>query len=177
MVNSRKIATASLFGVIIAIVKGPLLPPPSGDLLVVVEAMLLGLSFIILGIGGATYTGAVAGLLINLVEPGFFFYPFVLAVLYGVLVDVISTGLKVRTSESVSSKRLAASLTIASAIVGPVAYYATVYLTPILPSDPSIYATIVVVGVLSGAAGGFLAVRVWDRNLKARFRSVQPPVG
>ncbi len=177
MVDSRKIATASLFGVIIAIVKGPLLPPPSGDLLVVVEAMLLGLSFLIVGMGGATYTGAVAGILINVVEPGFYFYPFVLAVFYGLLVDVVSTGLKVKTTETANSKRLAISLTIASAIVGPVAYYATVYLTPILPSDPSIYATIIVVGIVSGAVGGLLAARIWERNLKARFRSVQPPVG
>ncbi|MFI5404694.1 MAG: hypothetical protein ACHQYR_03100 [Candidatus Gagatemarchaeaceae archaeon] len=175
--DSRKVATASVFGVIIAIVKGPLLPPPSGDLLVVVEAMLLGLSFIILGIGGATYTAAVAGLLINFVEPGFYFYPFVLALLYGLLVDGVSSVLKVKTAESVSSKRLAVSLTIATAVVGPVAYYATVYLTPILPSDPSIYATIIIVGVVSGAVGGILATRIWDRNLKARFKSVQPPVG
>ncbi len=176
MVDSRKVATASLFGVIIAVVKGPLLPPPTGDLLVVVEAMLLGLSFIILGMGGATYTGAVAGLLINLVEPSFFFYPFLLAVLYGVLVDALSVGLKVKTAGTVSSRRLAISLTIASAVVGPVAYYATVYLTPILPNDPTIYATIIVVGLVSGGVGGLLAARIWERNLKARFGSVRPLV-
>jgi hypothetical protein len=174
--DSRKIATATLFGVIIAIVKGPLLPPPSGDLLVVVEATLLGLSFLLIGTGGATFTGAVAGLLINVVEPGFLFYPFVLAVLYGVLVDALSSGLRVRTAEKISSKRLAVSLTIASGIVGPVAYYATVYLTPLLPSDPSIYATIVIVGVVSGGVGGILAARIWERNLKARFGPAQPPV-
>ena len=174
MVDTRKLATASLFGVLIAIVKGPLLPPPSGDLLVVAEALLLGLSFIIIGKGGATYTGAIAGLLINIVEPGYSFYPFVLALLYGALVDAFSVGLKVRVGEAVSSKRLALALTAASGIVGPVAYYATVYLTPLLPNDPTIYTTIVVVGVVSGAVAGFLAVRIWERNLKARFMSTSP---
>ena len=174
LVNTRKIATASLFGVIIAIVKGPLLPPPTGDLLVVVEAMLLGLSFILIGIGGGTYTGAIAGVLVNILEPGYSFYPFVLAVMYGVLVDVFSAGLKVRSGDKVSSRRLAISLTLASGIVGPTAYYATVYLTPILPSDPTIYLTIIVVGIVSGAAAGFLAARIWERNLKGRFGALPP---
>ncbi len=175
MVNTKKIATASLFAVIIAVVKGPLLPPPSGDLLVVVEATLLGLSFILIGPGGATYTGAIAGLLLNVVEPGYSVYPFLLALLYGVLVDGFSQGLKVRSPERVSTRRLALSLTLASGVVGPVAYYATVYLTPILPSDPSIYATIIIVGVVSGAAAGYIAVRLWERNLKSRFRSPPTP--
>jgi len=175
LVNTSKIAAASLFGVVISIAKGPLLPPPSGDLLVFIEATLLGLSFIMLGVGGATFTGAVAGILINILEPGFLFYPFLLAVLYGILVDGFSSALKVRAGDQVRSRRLAISLTIASAIVGPVAYYSTVYLTPLLPSNPSIYATIIVVGIVSGAVGGFLAAGIWDKNLKARFRSVKTP--
>ncbi|QQG48140.1 MAG: hypothetical protein HY247_05125 [archaeon] len=176
MADSRKIATASLFGVIIAIVKGPILPPPTGDLLIVVEATLLALSFILLGVGGATLTAAVAGLLINILEPQYSFYPFALAVLYGALTDALCSGLKVRSGEAVSSKRAAIAMTISSTIVGPVAYYATVYVTPILPNDPAIYGTIVVVGVISGAIGGLLAVRLWNRNLSARFKAVsQPP--
>ena len=171
MADSRRIATASLFGVIIAIVKGPWLPPPTGDLLVVVEVTLLSLSFILLGLGGATFTGAIAGLLINILQPQYSFYPFVLAVFYGLLVDLLSSGLKVRAGETVSSRRAALALTIASAIVGPVAYYATVHVTPLLPENPMIYATILVVGIVSGAVGGLLSARLWERNLKPMFKS------
>ena len=64
-----------------------------------------------------------------------------------------------------------ASLTLASVVTGPVAYYATVFLTNVLPNDPSIYLTLVVFGIISGAVGGYLAARIWERNLKARFKS------
>lgn len=175
MADTRKLATAALFGVIISLVMGAILPPPITDLLVVVEATLLGLSFILLGPGGATYTAVVAGLLINIQFGGtYLLYPLLLAILYGVLVDVFSVALRVRTAAAVSSRRLALSLTISSAITGPVAYYLTLPFLPAnSPSDSVFYATIIVVGVVSGAAAGFLAARIWERNLKRRFLAVR----
>lgn len=177
MADTRKLATAALFGVIIAIVKGRIFPPPTGDLLVIVEAMLLGLGFILLGRGGATYTAVIAGLLINIQFLEYGPLPLLLAVLYGVLVDGFSLVLKVRAETGVSSKRLAASLTVSTAITGPVAYYLTVPFLTSAPSNPTLYASIIVIGVVSGAAAGYLAVRVWERNLKARFKSMQLQAG
>ncbi len=176
MADTRKLATAALFGVIISLVMGAILPPPISDLLVVVEATLLGLSFILIGPGGATYTAAIAGILINLQFGGaYFLYPLLLALLYGVLVDAFSVALKVRAAGGVSAKRLAVSLTISSAITGPVAYYLTLPFLPAnSPSDAVFYATIIVIGVISGAAAGFLAARLWDRNLRRRFGATVP---
>ncbi len=174
MPNARGLATAALFGVIISIVMGEFLPPPTGDLLVVVEATLLGLSFILIGPGGATYTAAVAGILLNIQFLSYGAYPLLLALLYGVLTDGFSIALGVRRAVGISSVRLAAALTLSSAITGPVAYYLTLPYVPNAPSDISFYELIIVIGVVSGAAAGFLAARLWERNLKSRFSSVQP---
>lgn len=171
--DSRRLATATLFGVIIVTVR-TIFPPPFSDLFLVVEALLLGLSFTLLGRGGATFTELVNGLLASVVKASFFPFSLLLALLYGVLVDILSSAFKVRVGETVKAKRLISSLTLASIITGPVAYYATVFVTKLLPNDPSIYASIIVFGIISGAVGGYLAVKVWEKNLSARFKSAIP---
>jgi hypothetical protein len=175
MAESRKIATAAMFAVIIAIVKGPIFPPPTGDLLVAIEALLLGLSFILLGFGGATFTALIAGLLLNVVEPGFWLFPLLLAILYGVQVDVFSSLFKAVGSSGVSTKRLMGSLTVSSATTGPIAYYATVT-AGLVPSSPvDFYAFLIVFGIASGALGAYLAVKLWNRNFRSWFGQLRQP--
>lgn len=171
--DARKLVTATLFGVIIFVVR-TIFPPPFSDLFLIVEALLLGLSFILLGRGGATYTELVNGLLASFLKVSFFPFSILLALLYGILVDAFSTLLVVRSGDSIRAKRLVASLTLSSVITGPVAYYATVFVTHLLPNEPSIYASVIIFGVFSGAIGGYLAVKIWEKNLKARFKSVMP---
>ncbi len=65
--RSRRIAVASLFGVLVWIILG-FLPAPTSDYFIAVEACLLALSFLVVGRGGATYVGAVSGLLISVVK-------------------------------------------------------------------------------------------------------------
>ena len=174
MVETRKLATASLFAVIIAIAKGPILPPPTGDLLVAVEALLLGLGFVLIGFGGATFIGAIAGLLINLIEPGFWAFPFLLAALYGLQVDVFSSLFRARRGADVSTSRMVASLTLSSATTGPIAYYATVS-AGLVPSSPvGFYLFLVAYGIVSGAIGAYLAVKLWNRNMKGWFIRMNP---
>jgi hypothetical protein len=175
LADTRKIATASLFAVIIALVKGPVFPPPTGDLLVFVEALLLGLSFILLGFGGATFTAAIAGILINVVEPGFWVFPILLALLYGVQVDVFSTLFNAKGKAVVSTKRMTASLTLSSATTGPIAYYSTVT-AGLVPSSPvEFYLFLIVFGIVSGAVGAFLATKIWNKNLRAWFSPMSSP--
>jgi hypothetical protein len=179
LVDSRKLITATLFGVVIAIVKGPF-QPPYADFLIIVEAPILGLSFLLLGRGGATYTEVVNGLLQSGVKASFFPFSLIIAVLYGVLVDLLGSALKARSGEKTSSRRMVATLGIASIITGVLAAYTSIALG-IIPYDPSllyvVYIPIIIWGILSGALGGYVSARVWERNLKARFKSVQPPVG
>jgi len=165
-----------MFGVAIAVIKGPF-QPPYADLLIIVEAPILGLSFLLLGRGGATYTEMINGLLQSTVKASFFPFSLVVAVFYGIQVDLYSGLLKVSSGEKTSGRKMFASLGLASTITGVIAAYTSIYLG-IVPFNQSlltvVYVPIIIWGIISGAVGGALSARIWNRNLKARFRSVAP---
>jgi hypothetical protein len=179
-VDTRKLVTATLFGVMIAVVKGPF-QPPYADFLIIIEAPILGLSFLLLGRGGATYTEVVNGLLQSVFKASFFPFSLVVAVLYGVLVDILSVALHCKQDGNAGTKRMVASLSIASIITGTLAAYTSIALG-IIPYDQSllliVYVPIIIWGIFSGALGGYLSARIWQRNLRRRFESgALPPVG
>ena len=160
---------------LIGVVYGAL-PFEIGDSLIVFEAIILSLSFILLGPGGATYTGLVNGLVETPLQLAFGPFSFGVALLYGVLVDVFSTLFRATSEGKVRTKRLVASLSVSTIITGLVATYAFITLgfgttAPFL----DVYLPVLIVGALSGTLGGFLAARIWERNLKHRFQSVQAP--
>ena len=176
MVSSKKLVTATLFGVLIGVVYGAL-PFEIGDSLIVFEAVVLSLSFILLGPGGATYTGLVNGLVETPLQLAFGPFAFGVALFYGLLVDALSALFKVTSEGKVRTNRLVASLSVSTVITGMVATYAFITLgfgttAPFL----EVYLPVLIVGALSGTIGGFLAARIWERNLKSRFQSVQAPV-
>jgi len=180
--DTRKLATATLFGVVIAIVKGPFTFPVT-DYLIIVEVPILALSFLLLGKGGATYTGLVNGVLQSGIKASFFPYDLIFGVSYGALVDIFGTLLKVRSQEKASARRLALALGLASTVLGvSIAYvFLALNLSPgINLSSYStttlvevIYGPIVVWGIVSGTLGGYISDRIWERNLKPRFKPVQ----
>jgi len=183
--DSRRLTTATLLGVIIFLIKGPLLAPYA-DFLVIFEALLVGLGFALLGRGGATLVELVNGILLTVYEAVSVpvLAPFVLplALLFGIMVDLLGPLLAARVGTVVNGKRLAAALTISSAVTGLTAYFATLSALVslgFLPNDPStdleLGMVVVVIGVVEGAIGGYLAARIWERNLKSRFVSVQAP--
>jgi hypothetical protein len=176
LVSSKKLITATLFGVLIGVVYGAL-PFEIGDSLIVFEAIVLSLSYILLGPGGATYTGLVNGLVETPLQLSFGPFALGVALLYGILVDVFSSLLKVTADGKVHTKRLVASLSVSTIITGLVATYAFIDLgfgttAPFV----DVYLPVLVVGALSGTIGGLLAARIWERNLKHRFQSAQAPV-
>jgi glucan phosphoethanolaminetransferase (alkaline phosphatase superfamily) len=171
--------TATLLGVVIAVIKGAFQWPIT-DYLIIIEAPILGLSFLLVGKGGATYTGMVNGILQSAIKVNFFPLDLVFGVLYGVTVDAFCTLLSVRGTEGVSAKRMITALILASAVTGVSITYAVITLDiNLVPSmsglTPSeildiVYVPIVIWGIVSGALGGYLASRLWERNLKARFQ-------
>ena len=184
--DSRKLATATLLGVIIFLIKGPLLAPYA-DFLLIFEAFLVGLGFALLGRGGGTFVEVVNGALLTVytavTTPALAPFVFPLAILFGVLIDLTGSWFHARVGSEVNGKKLAAAITVSSALTGIVAYVTTVSVLvslQFLPSDPTmdlIYGLVIIaIGVAEGAAGGFLAARVWERNLKPRFSTVQPTV-
>ncbi len=180
--ETRKLATATLFGVAIAIVKAPFTFPIT-DYLIIVEVPILALSFLLLGRGGATYTGLVNGVLQTAVKASFFPYDLIFAISYGALVDIFGTLLKVRTQEKANARRLALALGLASTVLGvSIAYvFLALNLSPgINISSYStttllevVYGPIVIWGIISGTLGGYISDRVWEKNLKPRFKSMQ----
>ena len=185
--DARKLTTATLLGVIVFLIKGPLLAPYA-DFLLIFEAMLAGLGFALLGRGGATFVEVVNGLLLTAYEaitvPPLAPFVFPLALLFGVLIDGTGVALRVRNGSLLSAKRLAAGVTISSAVTGTVAYFITLSALislGFLPNDPTadvqLGLAVILIGVVEGAAGGYLAARIWERNLKRRFSvaaTVQP---
>lgn len=163
-----------MFGVAIAVVKGPF-QPPYADFLIIVEAPILGLSYLLLGRGGATYTEVINGLIQSTFKASFFPFSLLAAVFYGMQVDVYSRLFRVSRNGSTSAKRMTASLGLASSVTGILAAYISIALG-ILPYTPSlmavVYVPIIIWGVLSGAVGGAVSAKIWDRNLKARFSSL-----
>ena len=175
MVSTNKLITATLFGVLIGVVYGAL-PFEIGDALIVFEAIILSLSFILLGPGGATYTGLVNGLVETPLQLAFGPFAFCVALFYGILVDVFSNLFRATSEGRVHTKRLVASLSLSTIITGLSATYAFIALgfgttAPFV----DVYLPVLVVGALSGTIGGFLAARIWERNLKHRFVSAQAP--
>jgi hypothetical protein len=183
--DSRKLATATLFGVVIAVVKAPFTFPVT-DYLIIVEVPILALSYLLLGRGGATYTGLVNGALQSAVKVSFFPYDLLFGVSYGALVDFFGTVLRVRSNGKTSTTRLAVALGLASTVLGVSIAYVFLALNLSPGIDLSGYSTtkllelvytpIVVWGIISGVFGGFLSARVWERNLRSRFKSVQAPI-
>jgi hypothetical protein len=175
LVSSKKLVTATLFGVLIGVVYGAL-PFEIGDSLIVFEAVVLSLSFILLGPGGATYTGFINGLVETPLQLAFGPFAFGVALFYGVLVDAFSGLFRVTSEGRVHTKKLIASLSLSTIITGLVATYAFIALgfgttAPFL----EVYLPVLVVGALSGTIGGLLGARIWERNLRSRFTTVQAP--
>ena len=173
MVNTKKLITATLFGVLIGVVYGAL-PFEVGDTLIVFEAIILALSFILLGPGGATYTGFINGLVETPFQLAFGPFALAVALFYGVLVDLFSILFRVKSEGKVRPKRLVAALSLSSVITGLSATYAFIALgfgttAPFV----DVYLPVLLVGTLSGTIGGYLAARIWDRNLRHRFSPTQ----
>lgn len=184
LVDSRKIVTATILGVLIAVVKSPFTFPVS-DFLNLVEVTILGLSFLILGRGGATYSGLVNGMIQSAVKQSFFPFNLIFAVCYGLLVDFFGTALLARGQDRTNTRRLIAALGLASTVLGLTITYVslTLNLNPSVsfPGYPTaellevVYVPTVLWGALSGVVGGYLSARIWERNLRVRFGTGRLP--
>ncbi len=170
--NSRRVALGAIFGAMILVTNG-FIPAPDSDFLIIIQSLLLAVSYLVVGRGGASYTGVVSGLLITVVKIGFFPVDLIFATLFGVMVDVLGVLFRVQRDGRASSLRMAACMMVSTGVVGLGAFYVSVYAFPAsftnVPHDPVTDATILIFGVISGAAAGVIAARLWNRNLMARF--------
>jgi hypothetical protein len=164
--KTQRLILAVLFAVLVFISK-TLLPTPLDKMLVVIQALFLGLGALTLSPFGATVVAAIAGLLTSAWRAPFAPFTLGFAVLYGLLVDAFSLLFRVRAGNgAVRMKRLVAGVTLATAITGMASYYTTVYVLSLLPRNIVLETSILVIGVINGLAGGYLAGILWSKTLR-----------
>ena len=166
MPDSKRIAIGALFGVVI-FVSAIVLSTPIDKMLIIVQATLLGLSSLLVKKFGATYAATVAGLLTSLWRAAYAPFSLIFAIAYGLLVDSSFYLFRVRKPDgNVRPRRVAASLTLSTAVVGLSSMYVTISIG-LMPMIPTLYAIIIIVGIINGVAAGFVTSFMWNRYLKA----------
>lgn len=163
MARSKKLALVTLFGILIFVSKMPLVTPLD-KAAVVVQALLLPLGYLVIGRLGATYVAAVGGLLTATLRPALSPFTLLFALLYGLLTDCFCTLFRVQATQ-LSTIRLTLSMVVSTALIGLISYYTTVHVFTLLPRNPMLEAIILISGILSGVAGGYIAAIIWKKYL------------
>lgn len=164
--RSKPLALAALLGTMIFLSK-VVLPTPVDKLAIVFQAILLGLGALAARPFGATLASTVGGLLTAFWRAPFAPFTLGFAVLYGVLIDGTVALLRVRSPQGVDTMRLVAAVTVSTAIVGLMSYYAMSHALKVIPRLPlEMELAILAGGVVSGLTGGYLAGLLWTKALR-----------
>ena len=176
--KAKRLFITALFGSIIFVVN-VFLPPPINYLLIVVQAVLLALSGLFIK-GGATYVGAVGGLLTALGSPALGPFTFLFAFLFGVLVDVFLFIFRIVASpEGVNRNRLMAAMAFSTMLIGILSYSAFALLPQFIPiakefSSVGLFVQrstmldvlVLFMGPVTGAVAGYAASYLWNKYLR-----------
>jgi len=164
--ESRRITLIALFGIAVFISKA-LLPSPLDKMLVIIQALFLALGSLLSRSLGATKVAAVGAALTSILRPTLASFTIAFSLIYGLLTDVFIFVFRVKAPEGeVRAKTLMATTTLSTAITGLASYYVTVQILALLPRNPILEVIILVVGMISGLVGGFLAALIWRNSLR-----------
>jgi hypothetical protein len=144
------------------------------------QAVLLALSGLFIKNIGATYAGAIGGLLTAIGSPGLGIFTFIATTLFGALVDTTIYIFKIKgTHNGVNRNRLIAAMAISTMLIGIITYSASV-MTPTIfeqtgiPTLPLIIqrsyildAMVLFMGPATGATAGYAAAYLWNKYLKS----------
>lgn len=158
-----KLILTTLFGVIIFLF-GILIPAPISQVLYVVQALLLALSSIIVGKGGATYASLINGLLVTFWMPSYPPFNLIFSLIFGLATDGFIYAFKVKEGVKVKTWHSVGAITLSAGLTGLVSTYVTVILG-LVPMALIIYVIIVLAGILNGALAGYLTAIVWNKYL------------
>jgi hypothetical protein len=115
---------------------------------------------------GATYVGAVGGVLTGLWRPAVPF-SFILVFLYGVLVDAFLFLFKVNvTVNGVNRNRLMLAMAFSTLVIAFLSYYVTALGLDVITANPVLDMLVAFMGPVSGAVAGYAAAYLWNRYLK-----------
>ncbi|MCW4025303.1 MAG: hypothetical protein NWF01_09760 [Candidatus Bathyarchaeota archaeon] len=156
------------------------LPPPISYLLIVVEAVLLALSGLFINKGGASYVGAVGGLLTAILSPALGLFTFLFTFLFGLFVDVSLFAFQIRGSqEGVNRNRLILAMAISTMLIAVVSYSSFALVPQIIPwiknvgyiglfieASPMLTGMVLFMGPVTGAVAGYAAAYLWNKYLR-----------
>ncbi|MCW3996966.1 MAG: hypothetical protein NWF10_00110 [Candidatus Bathyarchaeota archaeon] len=165
MHKAERLIITALFGSVIFVTR-VFIPPPIDKLLIVVDAIFLVLGALFLKKWGATSVGAVGGVLTGLWRPAVPF-SFALVFIYGILVDILLVGFKVKASSNgVDQNRLIVSLSISTFLIAVISYYSTTIGLNIISANLILDIVVMFMGPLSGAVAGYAAAYLWNKYLR-----------
>jgi len=175
----NRLFITALFGSIIFVVNA-FLPPPLNYILIAVEAILLALSGLFIKKLGATYVGAVGGLLTALGSPALGPFTFVFTFLFGVLVDFFLYVFRIRGSpQGVDRTRLMFSMAVSTMLIGLLSYSAFALFPQFVPlarqfsgvglfiqRSTMLDMLVLFMGPITGAVAGYAASYLWNKYLR-----------
>jgi len=178
MQRLQRLFIIALFGAII-FVTNIFLPPPLNYLVIVVQAVLLALSALFIPKVGASYVGAVGGLLTTLVSPALGPFTFFFAFLFGVFVDIFLFAFKIKgTTQGVNKNRLIAAMAVSTMLIAVSSYSAFAIFPQYIKSEgfsivslfvqrsQMLDALVLFMGPVSGAVAGYAASYLWNKYLR-----------
>jgi len=166
----------ALFGSIIFVVN-VFLPPPLNYVLIVVEAVLLALSGLFIRKVGATYVGAVGGLLTAFGNPALGPFTFLFTLIFGVLVDVFLFIFRINASrEGVNRNRLMAAMALSTMLIAMISYsaftafpqlpFAKAGIGLFIQRSTMLDALVLFMGPATGVTAGYAASYLWNKYLR-----------
>ncbi len=174
----NRLFITALFGSIIFVVNA-FLPPPINYVLIVVQAVLLALSGLFAKKFGATYVGAVGGLLTALGSPALGPFTFMFAFLFGLLVDCFLFIFRISaTSEGVSRNRLMAAMAFSTMLIGIISYSAFAVFPQFvslaqfsgvglfIQRSTMLDVLVLFMGPATGIVSGYAASYLWNKYLR-----------
>lgn len=149
-------------------------------ILIVVEAVLLALSGLFIRKVGATYVGAVGGLLTALGSPALGPFTFLFTLIFGVLVDFFFLIFGINAShQRVNRNRLMASMAVSTMLIGILSYSAFAFLPQFIPlakefsgiglfiqRSSMLDALVLFMGPVTGIVAGYAASYLWNKYLR-----------
>jgi len=153
------------------------LPPPLNYILIVVEAVLLALSGLFIRKVGATYVGAVGGLLSALGNPALGPFTFLFTLLFGILVDSFFFIFRIDASrQGVNRNRLIAAMAVSTILIGVLSYSAFALFPQFVPfakgvglfiqRSTMLDALVLFMGPVTGIVAGYAASYLWNKYLR-----------
>lgn len=175
----NRLFITALFGSIIFVVNA-FLPPPINYVLIVVQAVLLALSGLFVKTLGATYVGAVGGLLTALGSPALGPFTFLFSFLYGVLTDGSLRLFRINaTCDGVNRNRLMLAMALSTLLIGLISYSAFAVFPQFVPlakefSSMGLFiqrstmldVLVLFMGPATGLVAGYAAAYLWNKYLR-----------